>query len=69
MKFKQPWQIPLNKTPNKRKKKEQRRRTSSRHENKTKNASQKGIGTNHVPKSPPIVKKHIKKKKGMGNLN
>jgi hypothetical protein len=45
-------------------KKEQRRRTNSSHKNKTQNALQKGIGTNHVSKSPPIVKKHIKKRKG-----
>lgn len=33
-------------------KKEQRRRTSLKHKNKTQNASQKGIGTNHVLHNP-----------------
>jgi hypothetical protein len=57
-----PCQAPLNKAPNKGERKNKERRPKSQPEEQIKSGSQKGKGTNYVPKPLPIIK--IISKKG-----
>jgi hypothetical protein len=57
-----PWHVLLNKTPSKSIKEEQRERTQVRTKStKTQSGSQRGIGTNYVPKPPPIARSILEK--------
>jgi hypothetical protein len=55
------WQVLLNKTPNKGGKEEQRENPSLSQKHKNPNESQRGKGTNYVPK-PSLVARSISKK-------